>query len=371
MLLATGHARDLLVQAFSQLPNLRIVGIRDYDGRGRWRDGPDALWRSYGWTFNGSEHRPYRSRASPDSILPLILYALGETSTKPQNIEVFLRRSRLSDRSFELGFMQPRVVPILSGLKTLLLRLEDNMLPGFPSQAHRSGNNDYRRLKELLQHMPLLEHLRLNFVSNEQPPTAPQILLDWLGWSHTSPYPEGPPPVKLDHLTTLDLGMLGFTPDILIRVVSKFAKLKELSFWKAALRINSTKADEGECMWAGFLPQLGRAFQAPEGVTRVMIGWAVESAYHKPQRVQPVRFAGRTSIDSNGEKKFENPEDVVSFRKRVGNNARDWLAELGEMAFLPSDRSSSVDSEFSDDSDVIEVISVDDDDLSDELDLDD
>lgn len=353
------------------MSNLRIIGIRDYDGRGRWREGPDALWRSYGWKFNGPDRRTYRSRASPDSVLPLILYALGETSTKPDNIEVFLRRNRLSDRSFELGFMQPRVVPVLSGLKALLLSLEDFMHPVFPNQPHRSKDNGYLRLKELLQHTPLLEHLRLNFTSNEQLPTSPQDLLDWLGTSHTSPNPDGPPPVKLDHLTTLDLGMLGFTSDILIRVVSKFAKLKELSLWKVALRVKGAKADDAECIWSSFLPQLGKAFQAPESVTRVMIGWAAEPASQNILRVQPVKFAGRTSTDSNGEKKFEDPEDVVSFRKRVGNNAREWLMELGEKTFLPSDRSSSVESEISNDSEIIELDSDEDDDMSDEVDLDD
>ena len=34
-LLETGQARDMLVEAFSKLPNLRTVGLRDYDARGR------------------------------------------------------------------------------------------------------------------------------------------------------------------------------------------------------------------------------------------------------------------------------------------------------------------------------------------------
>lgn len=42
VLIATGQARDMLKEAFSKLPNLRTVGLRDYDGAGRVRDGPDA-----------------------------------------------------------------------------------------------------------------------------------------------------------------------------------------------------------------------------------------------------------------------------------------------------------------------------------------
>lgn len=47
-LLRTGHARDMLAEAFSNLPNLRSVGLRDYTAAGRSREGPNGRWRSYG-----------------------------------------------------------------------------------------------------------------------------------------------------------------------------------------------------------------------------------------------------------------------------------------------------------------------------------
>jgi hypothetical protein len=48
MFFRTGEARDMLAEAFSKLSNLRVVGLRDYDGPNRSRDGSHASWRSYG-----------------------------------------------------------------------------------------------------------------------------------------------------------------------------------------------------------------------------------------------------------------------------------------------------------------------------------
>lgn len=48
-LLRTGQARDMLSKAFAKLKNLRIVGLRDFNSKGRLREGSEeALWRSYG-----------------------------------------------------------------------------------------------------------------------------------------------------------------------------------------------------------------------------------------------------------------------------------------------------------------------------------
>jgi hypothetical protein len=39
MLIGTGQAHHMLIEAFAKLPNLQTVGLRDYDGAGRLRDG--------------------------------------------------------------------------------------------------------------------------------------------------------------------------------------------------------------------------------------------------------------------------------------------------------------------------------------------
>jgi hypothetical protein len=100
VLLDSGIARDMLVDAFSKLPNLRTVGLRDYDGLGRVRDGAEARWRSYGWSFGrdtSTSHGGERHLhvASAATILPLLLRALGIAGSRPRSLEVFLRRREL------------------------------------------------------------------------------------------------------------------------------------------------------------------------------------------------------------------------------------------------------------------------------------
>ena len=64
-----------------------------------------------------------------------------------------------------------------------------------------------------------------------------------------------------------------------------------------------------------------------------------------------VRFAGKTNIDCNGERTFEDVEDVVKYRKRVGTDVSMWLDELAEKAFLPPRDVSPSDSSATDDDD--------------------
>jgi hypothetical protein len=42
----TCHDVEMLVEAFSNLPNLVTVGLRDFNSRSRYRDFPDITWKS-------------------------------------------------------------------------------------------------------------------------------------------------------------------------------------------------------------------------------------------------------------------------------------------------------------------------------------
>jgi hypothetical protein len=329
--LNTGAACDLLVDAFSKLPNLRSVGLRDYDGNGRLRDGERAKWRSYGWSLGGTRERFRQHYAPPDSMLPILLFALGKASVRPTNLEAFLRKRKMPDRSFDLGCLQIDVAPVLSGLRTLLLSLDDARTAN-PQQGSKSTGHGH--LKDFLQHTPLLEHLRLNFtghVAITSEDVGSEGFLRWLGTPIGVASKSGPTPIALDHLTTLDLGMLYVTPKTLLRVVSKCAKLKALSLWKVNLQCFEDRSDNADCLWASCLPQIGKAFQAPEDVGTIMIGFAAEATrFH----LEDVKFASKVSVDGNGEKKFEDPEGKASYRKRVGTNAKDWLEDLSKKTFI-------------------------------------
>jgi hypothetical protein len=113
---ATGRAHIMLTAAFSNLPSLSTIGIRDYNAKGRWRDGDNTTWRSYGWSSGEgpSNNRPRLHCMSPEAILPLILHSLDETSTGLERIEVFLRRNRLPDGSFDInpGFIRSKTAPL-------------------------------------------------------------------------------------------------------------------------------------------------------------------------------------------------------------------------------------------------------------------
>lgn len=329
--LNTGAACDLLVDAFTKLPNLRSVGLRDYNGNGRLRDGERAKWRSYGWSLGGTREHFRSQYASPDSMLPILLFALGKASVRPTNLEAFLRKRKMPDRSFDLACLQIDVAPVLSGLRTLLLSLDDSRTVT-PQQGSRSTGHDH--LQGFLQHTPLLEHLRLNF-TNHVAITSEDVgsegFLRWLGTPSGVTSKSGPTPIALDRLTILDLGMLYVTPKTLLRVVSKCAKLRALSLWKVNLQCFDDRNDSDGCLWASCLPQIGKAFQAPEDVDTIMIGFAAEATR---LHVTDVKFASKVSVDGNGEKRFEDPEGKASYRKRVGSSVKDWLEDLGKRAFV-------------------------------------
>lgn len=349
--LNTGAACGLLVDAFSKLPNLRNVGLRDYDGNGRLRDGERAKWRSYGWSMGGTRNHSRQLYASPGPMLPILLFALGKASVRPTNLEAFLRRRRMPDCSFDLSCLQLDVAPVLSGLRTLLLSLDDAQM-GISRPGTVTGHD---HLQAFLKYTPLLEHLRLNFTNQPAIPPGDRGTEGFLRWfgapsGVAGSAKIGPAPISLDHLTALDLGMLCVTPKTLLQVVSKYAKLKALSLWKVNLQCLGDRGVNPDCLWDSCLSKIGKAFQAPEDVSTVMIGFAGEvTRFH----ITEVKFAGKVSVDGNGEKKFEDPEGKASYRKRVGSNVKGWFEDLGKRAFIekPDFHDDSDDSEDDEDDD--------------------
>lgn len=343
--LATGRARDMLVEAFSRLPNLRSVGLRDYEGQGRVRDGEKARWRSYGWSLGDLSVRSSMKLASPESSLLFLLFALNEASVKPTNLEAFLRHSQLPDCSFDLSVLPASVGPVLSSLETVLLSLKDS-----PPLHGKNDITQYRHLKDFLQHTPRLVHLRLNFMPSYLSWHMADGFLGWLGTPFGAVSKPGEPaPIALDHLTTLDLGMLSLRPATLLQVVSKFANLKSLSLWKVTLSSYKGAAGDALRAWPDCLPKLGRAFQTPDNVSSVMIGFAGATP-PRSGTILAVKFASKTSINQNGEKEYEDAVGKVSYRKRVGSNVQEWFDDLGEKAFVEIAGSPADSLDISDDS---------------------
>jgi hypothetical protein len=113
--------------------------------------------------------------------------------------------------------------------------------------------------------------------------------------------------------------------------------LKALSLWKVVLLCTEERSIDDEPpvghVWSKFLHKLGEAFQAPEAISDVMIGFAVEKSSTRSHHINNVKFARKVTTDGNGEKQFEDPEYQVSYRKHVGSSVQNWLEDLGNRAF--------------------------------------
>lgn len=99
VLINTGYALQLLVNAFSKLENLRVVGLHDRKIKRSQRVEEDKTRRGYGWSLPGTRsrtdglsvtslrcHRLHHK--SPDPIFPLVLHALSAAGARPRSIVV-------------------------------------------------------------------------------------------------------------------------------------------------------------------------------------------------------------------------------------------------------------------------------------------
>ncbi|ELR08963.1 hypothetical protein VC83_05960 [Pseudogymnoascus destructans] len=257
-LLSTGQDRDMLCQAFQNLPNLQTVALRDYSSGGRVRD--NGQWHSYGATtiFQETGIRLLDSRGLyatkedtrfASRTLSSILYALGQSGAKPEAFEVLLRKAALGlpYDAFEIRkFFEPSVTPVLSSLKTLLLTI-DPTLPEADNGTNDDPGVDHPDfpLRRYLCHTPNLTHLRLNFLSALH--SEPERFMVWLGRpvvqtapvnsSPGAPLPKSPDAVALSQLRRLDFGMLAISPRVLLAIIHKFKpSLRSLSLWKVDLK---------------------------------------------------------------------------------------------------------------------------------------
>lgn len=348
VLLNTGRACEMLVEAFSKLPNLRTVCLRDYDARGRPRGG-HPFWRSYGWSWGLS---PVRGSAdpftAPDTVFPMIMYALGRAGARPEVLAVILRGPyKLTPASFEFltsTWTMPTVSPVLSLLKALTLTVgleQDDKLTNTvdpPSGANNVEDFSCANLKRLLYCLPALESLRLNF---EQHQSVAHRFLDWLGSSPSDPSSNTTiPPVVMPNLTTLDLGMLNVAPAILLRVIAKYnVNLKTLSLWKVQLHCeNPDQLEDLPTRWESLLMDISR-LPLPK-LSYVLVG-EMSQAYHStPYRTDIGVYLSQLA----------GPKQLFSkaiYDHSTGSGIKEWFSQTASRTCygLDSDSDSESDSE--------------------------
>lgn len=294
-LLYGGGAAHLLSQALVNLPNLKIIDIRDFNSNTRYRDAAPGKgvpqWRSY-----GSSHYQQWSRETPwlmsiltsptsftDTVFLVVLTAVGRCSTTVQNLEVILRNRQihLGDDAFSISRVpDERLANTLRGLTKLHLDLDANgsRLSGrqYPLRMVMPENDWFdphtAYLRRFLALTPSVTWLRLNFTPNHGSSsiTSPSKLIAWLGLKSDYvppsdvPWREGnPAPVTLP-LQRLDLGNLATTSAILRGLLKKFGNLEHISMRSISLTgpaatSNSNQHDtdnNGDCLWARVIRKL-------------------------------------------------------------------------------------------------------------------
>lgn len=335
MLLSSGKAHEMLSEAFSKLPNLRIVGLRDYNGAGRIRDGQGARWRSWGWSAASHSYE-----SSPDALFPLLVSALRTANARPENIEVILRKSQLSPDS--LAVANEHIIaskqPPLSTLKILFLAVAHSHHVaqewGAPWDTYDNTDTTDAPFRRFLHAAPALEHLRLNFRPEQ---FLAHRMLDWLSMPTTSPPSTANqlpvPPAYMPHLSILDLGMAKVSESTLVRVLTRF-DLKSFSLWKITIQAQD---DSTDC-WSRFLDALSTRLPASTSLRKIMIGNVSQhrSVKHSSLFVAstPVSFVAE---GTEPEKKAEAQKvESVEFKAQyTGKTVHEWLKDLSDLTFVP------------------------------------
>jgi hypothetical protein len=225
-LLAAGGLRDMLVEAFTHLPNLDTIDIRDFNATSRNRDGRGTQWRSYGAvSLERSTNAIVISgpRGAQDlystQLFSAVTAALATAQARPRSLEVLVRNPSwapfaLQDAAF---YVPPRLEgsmsSLLSSLRSLHLTLSLTRSAGMrPFMFHK-----------FLSLAPNLTWLRLNFSH-----TNGEDIQDFLRWlalrdSSKATGPLAMQPIQLRHLERLDLGTAETDPETLAGLVAKFA----------------------------------------------------------------------------------------------------------------------------------------------------
>jgi hypothetical protein len=386
VLISTGQARDMLVAALSRLPNLQSINLRDYNARGRLRDGDRASWKSYGWTYDGrvgdlAQHGFNRAGSAEGlyaTAFGLVLHALGLANSTPERFEVFFRHGCDDGVGLPLhglrvlnGPLAGAVKRVLQGLKVLMLTLAGpdssikELLNVRPSDIERLAHP----LRRLLENTPNLEKLRLNFSPDQ---VCVQAYLEWFAT---------PASVTWSNLTCLDIGMICLKESLLTNVIAKF-NLTELNLWKITLI--STHEDGVYSPWIALLQALTISSKLNARTMKKMtIGYPNIESSGRPGSLVPVYF-----VDEEGQSfptrnaAYNSSTDGTDFTqwaealaKKV-STALDTERPNGHHAGLTNltsdedeegsdDESDDEDSELDSDDDGVSELDSDDDDVSD------
>lgn len=263
-----GLVPKYLADAFSRLPNLETVALRDFNSTRRSRDGPRAQWRSYGSQTLADETgtRPVTNQLfnwgsaalldRADILFKAIIHGLGLANVRLKNLEVMERNGNLLfDSAFYLHpDFAAAYAPVLGNLQKLHLCIDVY----WATSPHAAQPYHQENLIKFLSQCQGLEELRINGKRNSYNKGSRMnlhLFMSWLAASETKPLSqlqsadisiddeEAPPAVEFPHLTNLSLGMMALTLNEAVHLITKFAgSLQYLELWRFQL-IADTSSD--------------------------------------------------------------------------------------------------------------------------------
>ncbi|KAH8126600.1 hypothetical protein FP744_10009338 [Trichoderma asperellum] len=353
-----GLVPKYLAEAFSRLPNLETVALRDFNSTRRTRDGPYAQWRSYGaqtllketgalpitnevlsWGNPALLHRA-------STLFKAVIHSLGLANARPKNIEVMERNGNLLyDSAFHLHpDLEATDAPVLQSLQKLHLCVDVY----WATSPHIAQPYYQRNLAGFLKHCNGLEELRINGKRSSYSQGSRHnlhLLMSWLASSEAKPLSElqsadvsvdsqfAPPPVEFPQLSNLSLGMMAITLDEVVHLITKFAgSLQYLELWRFQLMANpGTDADVAERNQNLFIHLLKKLLAIPNlNLRHIKLGMLQQmlDISDTNKRMQDVEFTKDEPASTNGEKDATAPVDTRPRRKPTNNSMEytgsDW-----------------------------------------------
>lgn len=335
-----GLVPKYLAEAFSRLPNLETVALRDFNSTRRSRDGPHAQWRSYGAQTLLKEtgvlpitnevfswgNPTLLHRAS--ILFKAVIHGLGLANARPKNIEVMERNGNLlHDPAFHLHpDLEAADALVLGSLEKLHLCVDVYRIA-----THHDAQPHYpQNLARFLKHCNGLQELRINGRRSSYSQDSREnlhLLMSWLASSEAKPLSElqssqvmidiqfAPPPVEFPQLSHLSLGMMAITLDEVVHLITKFAgSLQHLELWRLQLMANpGTDADIAERNQNLFLHLLKKLLAIPNlnlrhiklGMLQQMLAISITN-----KRMQTLEFTKDEPASTNDDQDATAPVDT-------------------------------------------------------------
>ncbi|KFA62900.1 hypothetical protein S40285_02282 [Stachybotrys chlorohalonatus IBT 40285] len=301
VMLSTGQHVDMLVEAFTNLPNLEGIIVRDLNSRRRYRDGPNAEWTSYcaptlfsstGFRLNaeaGGGWHMSSPRTFGNQVFSSIFYALAKGGVRIKSFENMCTfRTQIQDFAFELPRShRPEFINVLEGLEKLYVAIDFGWRNWQGRNTHSTDSRPKldTKLSKFLSYCTNLKALRIN-----ETECCDAHLLQFLTWlatpvksAQSSPDPpqaeqqssttQQPmigrtPPIALPRLEKLSLGCMSVPAPLLHGVIRKFApQLKSIELHRVVLLQPRSDDDDYSAiddlppkiiLWVDFLKRLQR-----------------------------------------------------------------------------------------------------------------